>query len=79
MILTGGDGRGIIVFEIMSIKNNRQDERYSFRYDVIINDQVYTQGVDISLGGMNVKTDTPSPSGETINLYVPQFEMSLKA
>jgi CheY-like chemotaxis protein len=63
----------------MSLRNNRQDERYFFSYDVIINENVFTQGVDISLGGLNVKTETPLPLGEQVKLYVPQFELSLKA
>lgn len=63
----------------MSVNDQRQDTRYAFSNDVIINESIFTNAIDISLGGIYVKTAVPIPAGETVSVSIPDYGVDVRA
>jgi CheY-like chemotaxis protein len=63
----------------MSVQDQRQDTRYSFTSDVIVNESVFTNAIDISLGGLYIRTAELLEPGSTVSLSIPDYGFNIKA
>lgn len=63
----------------MGLQDGRKYERYTFRSHIIINDSIFTEAADISLGGMYIKTSTPLKFGAKVTINIPDHGLELKA
>ena len=63
----------------MPLADGRQEERYSFESDIIINDTVFTSAADISRGGMYIKTTTVLKSGSIASVSIPDYDLEIDA
>jgi CheY-like chemotaxis protein len=61
------------------LQDGRKHERYTFHSQIIVNNSVFTEAVDISLGGMYIKTSTPVKSGSRVTVTIPDHGLELKA
>ena len=63
----------------MSESDNRQDTRYTFASDVIVDDSVFTTSIDISLGGIYIKTATVLEEKSVVSVNIPGFDFTTNA
>ena len=63
----------------MAVNDNRQDTRYSFTSDVIVNDSVFTTSIDISLGGIYIKTATVLEETSVVSVNLPGLDFTTNA
>lgn len=63
----------------MGISEKRSEERLRYTGDIIVNDSIFTTAVDISLGGMLIKTSTQLESGSTVSINIPAFDFDCRA
>ena len=63
----------------MAISDNRQDTRYAFASDVIVNDSVFTTAIDISLGGIYIMTTTVLEEMSVVSVNIPGFDFTANA
>ncbi len=63
----------------MSVSDNRQDTRYTFASDVIVDDSVFTTSIDISLGGIYIKTATVLEEMSVVSVNIPGFDFTTNA
>lgn len=63
----------------MDVNDNRQDMRYSFTADVIVDDSVFTKAIDISLGGMYIKTTKVLEETSVVSVNIPDYDFTANA
>lgn len=63
----------------MGTRDGRQEERYTFDRDVIVNGSIFTKAVDISMGGMFLKASVPMDEGTRVQLTIVDFDFTLDA
>ena len=63
----------------MALRENRQDARYSFTSDVIVDNSVFTTCIDISLGGLYIKTTKELKESAVVSVRLPAFEFTINA
>lgn len=63
----------------MTLNDNRQDTRYSFTGDVIVNDSIFTTSIDISLGGIYIKTTSVLEEKSVVSVHIPGFDFTTNA
>lgn len=63
----------------MGLLDARKAERYSFSEDVIIDEQVFSNCVDISVTGLYIKTSKPFDVGAILMLSIPSYGLEVGA
>jgi len=63
----------------MGILDGRRAERYDFNEEVIIDDQVFTNCVDISATGLFIHTVKPFKVNSIVKITIPAYDLSSKA
>ena len=63
----------------MALRENRQDARYSFTSDVIVDNSVFTTCIDISLGGLYIKTTEELEESTVVSVNLPGFDFTINA
>lgn len=63
----------------MAVGDDRQDTRYTFTSDVIVDDSVFTTSIDISLGGIYIKTATVLEEKSVVSVNIPGFDFTTSA
>jgi len=63
----------------MAVSDNRQDTRYAFTSDVIVDDSVFTTSIDISLGGIYIKTTSVLEEKSVVSVNIPGFDFTSNA
>jgi hypothetical protein len=63
----------------LGILDGRRAERYEFTEEVIINEQVYTNSVDISSSGLFVHTVKPFKVNSIVHITIPAYALKARA
>lgn len=63
----------------MGMLDDRKSERFDFNEEVIVDEQTFTNCVDISQSGVFINTNKPFKKGATVNLTIPAYGLIIKA
>ena len=63
----------------MGMLEDRKSNRFDFNVEVIIDEQVFTNCVDISETGLYINTVKPFKKDSTVELTIPAYGLSIKA
>ena len=63
----------------MGMLDDRKSDRFDFNVEVIIDEQVFTNCVDISATGLYINTVKPFKKNSTVELTIPAYGLTIKA